>query len=112
MMINEKKTKFMVMNKSNYDEEPLIVDDVEIRYSNKYCYLGAWFTDDGRPVSVLNLREAANEACVNKFAVFCAVNTEMPFVVKRKVFEAAVSSALLYSCETWLKGQFQWVLFI
>lgn len=41
-------------------------------------------------------------AIVNKFAIFCAVNTEVPYVYKKKVFDAVVTSALKYSSETWI----------
>ena len=29
-------------------------------------------------------------------------NNDIPFVVKRRVFEAALMSSLLYGCESWL----------
>ena len=32
-----------------------------------------------------------------------SANHDAPFSVKKKVFEAAFSSAILYGCETWLK---------
>ena len=38
---------------------------------------------------------------MNKFLIFCASNTEMPFTYKRQVFDAAMNGALLYSAETW-----------
>ena len=40
---------------------------------------------------------------LNKLTVFLATNYDAPFHVKKKVFEAAFSSAILYSCECWLK---------
>lgn len=48
------------------------------------------------------LHATQGQSVVNEFAVFCAVNTEMPFYYKRRVFVAAVTVALLYSSETWL----------
>ena len=51
--------------------------------------------------TVMKLHDTSNEATVNKFTIFCASNTEMPFTVKKQVFDAAMSGALLYSTETW-----------
>ena len=101
MAINSKKTKFFVIGGAREDSRPFITRGHEITFSDKYMYLGAWFTADARIESVLRLHEASGDATVNKFALFCAANTDMPFVYKRKVFEAAVMSSLLYSCETW-----------
>ena len=65
-------------------------------------YLGAWFSDSGKPADILALHEKSNQATVNKFSIFCAVNTQMPFIYKKLVFDAAVTASLLYSAESWL----------
>ena len=101
MAINSKKTKFFVIGGEGADLRPFHVNDREIAFSDSYVYLGAWFTADARIGSVMRQHEASGEATVNKFALFCAANTDMPYAYKRKVFEAAVMSSLLYSCETW-----------
>ncbi len=67
------------------------------------CVFGAWFTDSAKTDEILRLHEASSEAVVNKFSIFCASNTQMPFIYKRTVFEESVMSSLLYSSETWLK---------
>ncbi len=41
---------------------------------------------------------------VNKFAIFVAKNSNMPFSLKMKVFEAALTSAMIYSSESWLSN--------
>ena len=51
---------------------------------------------------IVSLHEKSNQATVNKFSIFCAANTQMPFTYKKLVFEAAVTSSLLYSVESWL----------
>ena len=78
-----------------------------VNYTNRYLYLGAWFTDTGKTDDVLRLHEPSNEAAINKFSIFCTANTQMPFVYKKKVFDAAITSAMLYSCETWLTNKFK-----
>ena len=52
--------------------------------------------------SVLALHVTSSTPSVNKFAVFCAANTSMPFQYKLKVFNAALTASLLYSSESWL----------
>ena len=50
----------------------------------------------------MSLHEPANESHLNKFAIFCAANSNMPYAYKLMVFNAAMTSSLLYSTETWL----------
>ena len=102
MVLNENKTKFFVVNCTDIDKMPLNVQGHVISYCHQYLYLGAWFTDTGKMKDVMELHEARSQSVVNKFAIFCASNTDMPYCYKRKVFDAAVLSALTYSCESWL----------
>ncbi len=102
MVLNEKKTKLMVVRGTDEDRLPLTVRNIKIDCVHKYLYLGAWICDDAKMNTVLDLHETVNEMQLNKFAIFCAANNIMPYTYKRKVFDAAVTSALLYSSETWL----------
>jgi hypothetical protein len=51
---------------------------------------------------VVKLHAADCGKQLNKFAIFVAKNRSMPFHLKRNVLNAALFSAMLYSCETWL----------
>ena len=102
MIVNEKKTKFFVINGSEIDKYPLNVQNLTVGYCLKYLYLGAWFTDMGDMKSVLKLHEMGAAPSVHKFSVFCYVNSTMPFSYKLKVFKAALTSSLLYSSESWI----------
>ena len=102
MDLNIKKTKYFVINGTQNDKIPLDVEGTTISYSSQYLYLGAWFTDSGKMSDIVQLHERANQATVNKFSIFCAANTQMPFIYKKLVFDAAVTSSLLYSAESWL----------
>ena len=102
MEINEKKTKFMVINHYSADKLPLITLGRKIEYCEKYIYLGSWFTDDANQKSMLKLHEPAQTGALNKFSIFCNVNTEMPYFYKSLVMDAAVISSVFYGCETWL----------
>ena len=91
-----------MVNGDDSDKDPLLFQNLVVEYCSQYLYLGAWFSDDGNIKSVLNLHEKSSASLVNKFAIFCAVNTTMPFSYKMKVFQAAVMSSLFYSSESWL----------
>lgn len=105
MKINEKKTKFFVVNGEECDKQCLTSGGITVNYTAQYLYLGAWFTDSSTMDSVMTLHETSSESIINKFSIFCASNTTMPFIYKRAVFDAAVTSALLYSSESWFTGK-------
>ena len=94
MVLNENKTNFFVVNHGDIDKTPLNVQGRVIHYCHKYKYLGAWFTDTGTTIDAMRLHEVGSQSIVNKFSIFCESNTDMPFMYKRKVFDAAVMSAL------------------
>ena len=39
-----------------------------------------------------------------KFIAFLRNNNYLPFVIKKRVFDACVMSTMLYGCESWLNG--------
>ena len=79
MLINVKKTKFFVVNGCEIDKMPFQIESLKISYSQTYLYLGAWFTDSGRISDVIVLHEKANQSTLNKFSIFFAANSNMPF---------------------------------
>lgn len=102
MVVNEKKTKIMIFNGCRDERVALTVRNMIIGYSSHYIYLGAHFTDDGKMTSVINHHAADCAKHVYKFATFVNKNTNMPYHLKKRVMDAALMSAMLYSCETWL----------
>ena len=104
MRMNMKKTKLMVINGDNVDREPLRSADTDeaIMYTKHYVYLGAHFLDDGKMGSVMKKQAESCIKHVNKFSSFVQKNANMPFSLKKMVLRAALFSAILYSCETWL----------
>lgn len=42
---------------------------------------------------------------VREFCIFYAAITLIPFIFKKNVFDAAMTSALLCSCESWLTNK-------
>ena len=57
-------------------------------------YLGSPFTDDASPSTAI-----ANKMChVLKFVSFINRNNDIPFTIKKKVFDAVVTTSVLYGC--------------
>lgn len=102
MKINAGKTKFFVINGEAGDADPLYVDGLVVDHCKSYVYLGSPFTCDGS-VSTAVKEHARSKMChVLKFASFIRRNNDVPFIVKRRVFDAALLSSLLYGCESWV----------
>jgi len=103
MIVNESKTKFMVINGDSTDKHDISwYNDVTINHCEKYVYLGSVFTADGSTISSISYHVKDKEKHLNKLIIFMNTNRDFPFYVKRKVLEAAFNAALLYSCESWL----------
>ena len=51
---------------------------------------------------MLKIHETSMSPSVNKFSMFCSINTSMPFPYKLKVFKAALTTSLIYSAESWI----------
>ena len=117
MIVNDSKTKFMVINGTREDKEPMVFNSDVISYSNQYIYLGSPFTDDGSPSTAIK-RHAVSKMCHTlKFISFINRNNDVPFIIKRKIFDAAIMSTMLYACESWLNGniksiekQYKWCI--
>ena len=101
-VINEEKTKFLVINADENDLMPIVLDKLSIKYCFKYTYLGSIFTSDGKTSSALSEHIKDKAKHYNKLLNFLRKNFDMPFFVKKKVVQAAFNSALLYGCESWL----------
>ena len=118
MIINSDKTKFMVVNGTAEDREPIVRNEnAVISYCKQYVYLGSPFTDDGSASTAIKIHASSKMCHTLKFISFINRNNDVPFIVKKKVFEAALMSALLYGSESWLNGdlkpvekQYKWCL--
>ena len=116
MVVNSTKTKFMVVNGNNEDREAIVCNDSNIDYCDNCIYLGCPFTDDGSSSTAVKLH--ANKMChVLKFISFVNRNNDIPFSVKKKVLDAAVTTSVLYGCESWLncdikpvEKQYKWCI--
>lgn len=102
MKFNVGKTKYFVINGTGEDMSPICVNDMIIERCNSYLYLGSPFTSDGLVTSAVK-EHAKRKLChVMKFVSFIKKNNDIPFIVKRRVFDAVLMSSLLYGCESWI----------
>ncbi len=104
MTVNNDKTKFFVVNGEHGDEDTIHVNSLAIEHCRCYSYLGSPFTNDGSVSSAVKAHSAAKLCHVLKYVSFVTKNNDLPFVVKRRVFEAALMSAVLYGCESWVNA--------
>ncbi len=102
MKINEAKTKYFALNDRDGDSEPLVLNQLVVPHCNTYIYLGSPFTSDGSTSSAVKVHADLKMPHVLKFISFISKNIDVPFYVKKKVFEAALMSTLVYGCESWV----------
>ena len=79
-VLNEEKTKFLAIRGTEEDTVPLITRNIKIDYVHNYLYLGAWISDDTKMKTLFALHETMNETHLNKCAIFCSANSNMPHI--------------------------------
>lgn len=104
MKINQSKTKFFVICGSLCDRESLRLDGLVVEPCKQYVYLGSPFMCDRSASSAVKAHARTKMSHVNKFVSFLKKNNDVPFIVKRRIFDAALMSSLLYGCESWLNA--------
>ena len=104
MVVNESKTKLMVINGTMHDKHSIITNSLIIKHCDTYIYLGSPFTSDGSMSSAVKAHVQEKMSHFHKFIAFLDKNFDLPFVIKKRVFDACLLSAMLYGCESWLNG--------
>ena len=102
MEVNAAKTKLMVINGGPMDKISIVMPDFVFKHCTQYMYLGTIFTADGRADSSLQAHLDFKNKELNKLLIFFSTNYDAPFMVKKRVLEAAFMSSILYGCEAWL----------
>ena len=94
-------TKCLYITVNSPDEEPFILDNITISKTQSYNYLGSIISDTQIQTQI---KDHLNSKTIHvlKFISFLTKNSDAPFYVKHKVWNSALNSAILYSCETWL----------
>lgn len=101
MHINEDKSHLLVINGEENDEMSLNENGIEIKSCQSFTYLGAIFTKDGNIKNSLEMHTNDKQKQLHKFISFLVRNQNAPYFLKMKVFEAALTSSIVYSCESW-----------
>ncbi|ELT97379.1 hypothetical protein CAPTEDRAFT_190561 [Capitella teleta] len=70
MIINQGKTKFMIINGSDQERQPLFSNGLTIINCDKYTYLGAVITQDASITSAVKEQCAAKKMHAIKFKAF------------------------------------------
>ena len=104
MVVNNAKTKFFTVNPSEHDREPFHAGEIEVQWCDRYTYLGSVFTSDGALSSAIAAHAKSKTCQILKFVSFLQKNTDVPFYVKKRIFDAALMSSVLYGCESWFHG--------
>ena len=107
MRINNVKSKLFVITGERCDDEPFGVGEVMVEHCTSYTCLGSPFTGHGSVSSAVKLHTKSKLCHVLKFISFLKKNNDIPFIVKRRVFDAVLLSSLVYGCESWVGG---WVI--
>ena len=106
MSINQKKTEFMVINKSEKDKELIESGGINVKYCDSYIYLGAPITDNGSYLTMMNIHAKEKLKHTIKYYTFLNRNPEVPYSMKKRVAEACVLSSILYGAETWFTDSY------
>ena len=104
MKVNMSKTKFFAINAGMIEREPFRVGDLTVSWCDRYVYLGSVFTSDGLVSSAIAAHAQAKMCHILKFISFVNKNNDVSFFVKKKLFNAALMSTILYGCESWING--------
>ena len=91
-----------VIHGTQEDNEAVHVDGLVIERCTRYIYLGSIFTADGSVSASVRAHADAKMPHVMKFISFLRKNNDIPFQVKKRVFDACLMSSILYGCESWL----------
>ena len=106
MEMHPAKSEYIVLNCN--DRNPFTVGNISISHTEKYVYLGS-------PISTKSIADQVQDHIrmkqghINKFQSFVNRHENTPYAIKYKVLQAALNSALLYSCESWLTNNLRCV---
>ena len=93
------KTKYIAINDNT--SESFFMGGMEIKRCNSYDYLGTIISANTLSDQIA-AQTKVKQAQALKFYSFLNKNYDAPFYVKKKVWESALTSSIMYSCETWL----------
>lgn len=84
------------MNDEVCDDQSLCVGDLVVNHWSSSMYLCSPITSDGSVTTSVKEHATDKLGQVLKFITFPEKHYTVPFIVKRRIFEVAVTSSLLY----------------
>ena len=75
-------------------------NDIRVKYSSSYVYLGATITDGGIYTTSLKCHIECKMTQVLKYFSFLRRNPDFPFPIKKQVADTCLLTSVLYGCET------------
>ena len=102
MTINWEKTKFMVINGTKQDKLSFEKGGLTIQHTDSYVYLGSPVSVTGNVSVDIKEHASMQSKHINKYRIYCQKNQSMPYSFKKKVFDAMLTSKLVYGSEAWL----------
>ena len=97
--LQPKKCGFICINSD--EKAPIILKNGIINHLDEITYLGSMISSAGYVDNDIQLEINSKLKQFNKFYAFLNKNFNAPMIVKEKVLEACVCSAILYNCESW-----------
>lgn len=76
-----------MINGEEGDKEALVSDGLVVEHCDTYVYLGSPFTIDGSVSSAIRAHARSKLPRVLKFVSFKNKNNDVPFAVKKRVFD-------------------------
>jgi hypothetical protein len=99
MKINVKKTKTMVVSKTGGVTSNIQVDGRKIEQVEKFKYLGAILSEDGRCLEDVKARFGMAKDAFNKRKELLTKRFSQS--VKKRIVKTLIWSVAMYACETW-----------
>ena len=100
LKINWDKTELMHIGDGE-DPEPLVYDNIEVKFVPKFKYLGSILTKNGDLKPEVNRRRALTASAMQSLSRLLWRHRHISRRTKIRVYNASVLSILLYGSETW-----------
>jgi len=101
-------TKSQYMTTTRNDTGHFTVSKCAIHHTKSYAYLGCVISPES--LQTQEQREINQRQCQGlKFLAFIQQNQDAPYQLKQKVWQSALQSSILYSCESWMCNTDRWL---
>ncbi|KAI5755057.1 hypothetical protein M8J77_013699 [Diaphorina citri] len=107
LKINAKKTKSMVISKTDHNIIANVkIENEPIQQVKEFCYLGSLISQDNKSTREIRRRIVlAKQAFEKKKTIL--TNKNLSLSTRKKFIKTYIWSILLYGCETWTMGKYE-----